>query len=132
MQGWLFLTFIMVGSLVGVTGMRQFFVEPLSDLSVNAIWFLLQILPLLLCLPAALRGQLKGMFFLCLVSTLYFIHGVLIVFDPELFTGQSQSYFYRWLCAPLRPCSCASFASSMPLKGPMSQRAWSPTLRLSE
>ena len=47
MQGWLFLTFIMVGSLVGVTGMRQFFVEPLSDLSVNAIWFVLQILPLL-------------------------------------------------------------------------------------
>ena len=51
MQGWLFLTFIMVGSLVGVTGMRQFFVEPLSDLSVNAIWFVLQILPLLLACP---------------------------------------------------------------------------------
>ena len=89
----------MIGSLIGVTGMRQFFVEPLPDPSVNAIWFVLQILPLLLCLPAALRGQLKGMFFLCLVSTLYFIHGVLIVFDPALFYwAVAELFFSLALC----------------------------------
>ena len=99
MQGWLFLTFVMIGSLIGVTGMRQFFVEPLPDPSVNATWFVLQILPLLLCLPAALRGQLKGMFFLCLVSTLYFIHGVLIVFDPALFYwAVAELFFSLALC----------------------------------
>ena len=99
MQGWLFLTFVMIGSLIGVTGMRQFFVEPLPDPSVNAIWFVLQILPLLLCLPAAMRGQLKGMFFLCLVSTLYFIHGVLIVFDPALFYwAVAELFFSLALC----------------------------------
>ena len=31
MQGWLFLTFIMVGSLLGVTGLRQFFIDPLHN-----------------------------------------------------------------------------------------------------
>ena len=99
MQGWLFLTFVMIRSLIGVTGMRQFFVEPLPDPSVNAIWFVLQILPLLLCLPAAMRGQLKGMFFLCLVSTLYFIHGVLIVFDPALFYwAVAELFFSLALC----------------------------------
>ena len=99
MQGWLFLTFVMIGSLIGVTGMRQFFVEPLPDPSVNAIWFVLQILPLLLCLPAAMRGQLKGMFFMCLVSTLYFIHGVLIVFDPALFYwAVAELFFSLALC----------------------------------
>ena len=79
MQGWLFLTFIMVGSLLGITGLRQFFIDPLPTTTLNAVWFFIQVLPLLLCLPSALRGQLKGMFFLCLVSTLYFIHGVLNV-----------------------------------------------------
>ena len=53
MRGWLFLTFILIGSLIGVTGMRQIFIEPLPNPSANGIWLVLQILPLLLCLPAA-------------------------------------------------------------------------------
>ena len=39
------------------------------------------------------------MFFLCLVSTLYFIHGVLIVFDPELFYwAVAELFFSLSLC----------------------------------
>ena len=49
MQGWLFLTFVMIGSLIGVTGMRQIFIEPLPDPSANVVWLVLQIMPLLLC-----------------------------------------------------------------------------------
>ena len=99
MQGWLFLTFIMVGSLLGITGLRQFFIDPLPTTTLNAVWFFIQVLPLLLCLPSALRGQLKGMFFLCLVSTLYFIHGVLNVFDPALFYwGAAELFFALGLC----------------------------------
>ncbi len=99
MQGWLFLTFIMVGSLLGVTGLRQFFIDPLPTTALNTIWFFVQALPLLLCLPSALRGQLKGMFFLCLVSTLYFIHGVLNVFDPTMFYwGAAEIFFALALC----------------------------------
>lgn len=99
MQGWLFLTFIMVGSLLGVTGLRQFFIDPLPTTALNTTWFFVQALPLLLCLPSALRGQLKGMFFLCLVSTLYFIHGVLNVFDPTMFYwGAAEIFFALALC----------------------------------
>lgn len=94
MQGWLFLTFIMIGSLIGVTGLRQFLLDPIPEASVNAVWFVLQIMPLLLCIPSALRGQLKGMFFLCLVSILYFIHGVLIIFDPALFYWAAAELFF--------------------------------------
>jgi hypothetical protein len=36
MQGWLFLTFIMIGSLIGVTGLRQFFIEPLPTTALTA------------------------------------------------------------------------------------------------
>ena len=43
MQGWLFLTFILIGSLVGVTGMRQIFIEPLPDPSANVVWLVLQL-----------------------------------------------------------------------------------------
>ena len=66
MQGWLFLTFIVVGSLVGITGMRLFFFDPLPTTALNVTWFVLQILPLLLTLPSAMRGNLKGMFFFVL------------------------------------------------------------------
>ena len=99
MQGWLFLTFIMMGSLIGVTGLRQFIVDPIPVASVNAIWFFLQILPLLLCLPSAMQGKLKGMFFLCLVSILYFVHGILIIFDPSLFYwAVAELFFALALC----------------------------------
>jgi uncharacterized membrane protein len=99
MQGWLFLTFVMVGSLIGVTGLRQFFFDPLPTMALNSVWFGLQILPLLVTLPSAMRGQLKGMFFLCLISTLYFIHGVLTVFDPALFYwGVAELFFALSLC----------------------------------
>ena len=66
MQGWLFLTFVVVGSLVGITGMRLFFFDPLPTTALNVTWFVLQIMPLLLTLPSAMRGNLKGMFFFML------------------------------------------------------------------
>ena len=44
MQGWLFLTFIMVGSLLGITGLRQFFIDPLPTTPLNAVWFFIQVL----------------------------------------------------------------------------------------
>ena len=85
MRGWLFLSLICTGSLLAVTGLRQFFIEPLGTSSSNSVWFLIQVLPLLLPLPGALRGQLRSMFLLCLVSSLYFIHAVLVINDEPLF-----------------------------------------------
>ena len=99
MKGWLFIILIMLGSLVSLTGLRQFFIEPLATPSVNAAWFVIQIAPLLFTIPGVMQGQLKSMFILCMVSTLYFIHGILVIFDPALFWfGTAELFFSLALC----------------------------------
>ena len=81
MQGWLFLSLLTTGSLFAITGLRQFFLSPWSDPTVNFIWFLVQVSPLLLTLPGLLRGNVRSTFILCLASLLFFAHGILIVFE---------------------------------------------------
>ncbi len=99
MKGWLFLILVMAGSLLAVNGLRQFFIEPLPTGWINFLWFAIQIAPLLAALPGAMRGHVRGMFVLCIVSTLYFIHGVLIVFDPALFiVATCELFFSLSLC----------------------------------
>jgi uncharacterized membrane protein len=100
MKGWLFLSLMMVGSLFAMTGLRQFFIEPLDDAGANAAWFIIQLLPLLLPLPGFIRSNLRPVFFMCMSSTLYFIHGVLVVFDPEMqLFGIFEIVFALGLCA---------------------------------
>ncbi|MEM7077786.1 MAG: DUF2069 domain-containing protein [Pseudomonadota bacterium] len=84
MAGWIFTNLVMVGSIIALTGLRQFFIDPLGDTTSNAIWFFLQILPLLLPLPGMLSAKLRSSFVMCLVSMLYFVHGVMYAFDPHL------------------------------------------------
>ncbi len=74
--------------------MRQFFIEPLASASSNGIWFLIQVLPLLLALPGALKSELSSMFMLCLISSLYFIHAVLVISDDRLFLAASVELFF--------------------------------------
>jgi uncharacterized membrane protein len=83
-SGHLFVAFLLLGSIVALTGLRQFFIEPLENGAINALWFVVQILPLLLTLPGLIRARLRSTFILCLISLLYFIHGVLAAFDPTL------------------------------------------------
>ena len=44
--------------------------------------WLLQVLPLLLFLPGLVKGNPRSLLWLSLVDLLYFIHGVLVAFDP--------------------------------------------------
>ena len=84
LQGWIFLSLILIGSLVAVTGLRQFIFDPIANAGTNAAWFVVQLIPLLVPLPGLLRGHLTSTFILCLASLLYFIHGVMLAFDPDL------------------------------------------------
>ena len=77
MKGLQFASLLLIGSLFAVTGLRQFFVEPLESPVPNTLWFLIQVLPLLLILPGVLRGTHRGYFYTVLAASLYFIHGVL-------------------------------------------------------
>jgi uncharacterized membrane protein len=85
-KGFQFLCLLMIGSLFSITGLRQFFVQPLDAPSVNALWFAIQVLPLLLVLPGVLRGSFRGYLFASLAASLYFIHGTLQAATPGLRT----------------------------------------------
>ena len=73
-----FLSFIGIGSLIALTGLRQFFVEPLETPLPNAAWFLIQITPLLVVVPGIMRGRPRSFLFCALAGMLYFCHGVLV------------------------------------------------------
>jgi uncharacterized membrane protein len=84
MKGLQLTCLLMIGSLFAINGLRQFFVEPLPTPHVNLIWFLIQVLPLLAVLPGTLRNRYRSYVFAALVSTLYFIHGVLLAATADL------------------------------------------------
>jgi uncharacterized membrane protein len=77
LRGLQFLTLFCIGSLFALTGLRQFFVEPLASANTNLIWFGIQVLPLLLVLPGVLRLTPRSYLFAILAAMLYFCHGVL-------------------------------------------------------
>jgi len=84
MKGYQLLTLMLLGSLFALTGLRQFFVQPLASPVPNALWFLLQVAPLLATLPGLLQGSARGFFFAILAAMLYFIHGVMEAATADL------------------------------------------------
>ena len=83
LRGLQFLCLLWIGSLFALTGLRQFFVEPLASSSSNLIWFAIQVLPLLLILPGVLRLIPRSFLLASLAAMLYFCHGVLQAVAPE-------------------------------------------------
>jgi uncharacterized membrane protein len=84
MKPYQLLALILIGSLFALTGLRQFFVQPLASPLPNLLWFLLQVAPLLAILPAILQGSARGFFYAILAAMLYFIHGVMQAATPDL------------------------------------------------
>jgi uncharacterized membrane protein len=82
-QGLQFLCLISIGSLFALTGLRQFFVDPLANPVPNLIWFIIQVLPLLLVLPGVLKLRPRSYLLGALGAMLYFSHGVLLTVSPE-------------------------------------------------
>lgn len=83
LRGLQFLCMLWIGSLFALTGLRQFFVEPLASTSSNLIWFGIQVLPLLLILPGIMRLKVRSFLLASLAAMLYFCHGVLQAVSPE-------------------------------------------------
>jgi uncharacterized membrane protein len=82
-RGLQFLSFLCAGSIVGLTGLRQLFIDPLEDPTDNLIWFAIQVLPIALVVPGMLRHGPRSYLFAALAAMLYFCHGVLLVVTPE-------------------------------------------------
>ncbi len=99
MNSWLFTTFVALGSLVAMIGLKQFFLWPIDDNTINVIWFLLQVAPLLLPLPGIMSGQVRATFIVCLASQLYFVAGVLAMVDETTrLYGAVEITFALMLC----------------------------------
>lgn len=86
MKGYQLTALLLIGSLFALTGLRQFFVQPLDSPLPNLIWFTLQVVPLIAVLPGVLRPTARGFFYAILASMLYFIHGVMEAATVELRT----------------------------------------------
>ena len=71
------------GSLFALTGLRQFFSEPLAHPLPNALWFLIQVLPILLVVPGIVRLKPRSFLLAALAAMLYFGHGVLVSVTPD-------------------------------------------------
>ena len=84
MQGWIFLTLVAIGSLFSLTALRQLFLDPLDNPVSNWIWLALQVAPLLALLPGVLKANQNTYFFTICVAMLYFVHGVMVAWTPEL------------------------------------------------
>ena len=96
----LLLLLLTMGSLVALTGLRQFLLQPLATQPSNIIWFLLQIAPILLVLPGAIRLKRTPLFLASLVSTLYFIHGVMLAStEPMRTVGVIEAVIALAACA---------------------------------
>lgn len=80
----LLIIFILMGSLIAITGLRQFLLDPIQKLPLDGFWFALQVLPLLILLPGLIRAQRKAFMYCALVSLFYFVHGVMLSTNPEL------------------------------------------------
>lgn len=79
----LLIILMLLGSLLAITGVRQFMLDPISNNATNGLWFALQILPLLLVLPGLLRGQRNGFVYCALAALLYLVHGIMLASDPQ-------------------------------------------------
>lgn len=98
-QGLMLLTYVCVGSLFAITGVRQLLLAPWDNTLANLVWFVIQVLPLLATLPGLMRGQIRSTFLLCLFALLYFVHGIMVIFEPELRPlGIVEACFALGLC----------------------------------
>ncbi len=86
LRGIQFLCLLAIGSLFALTGLRQFFMEPLANPGPNTLWFVIQVSPLLAVLPGILRQSARSYLLAALAAMLYFCHGVLVAITPDLRT----------------------------------------------
>ena len=71
-----FTLLLWIGCLFALVGMQRFFFDSLPSPMATIAVFIIQVAPLLLVTPAALRTGSRGPLWVCLAMLLYFVHGV--------------------------------------------------------
>jgi len=86
LRGLQLLCLFCLGSLFALTGLKQFFIEPLASPLPNLLWFLVQVFPLLAVTPGVLRLRARSCLLAALAAMLYFSHGVMVAITPDMRT----------------------------------------------
>lgn len=105
LRGLQFLCLLCLGSLFALTGLKQFFIEPLASTLPNLLWFLVQVFPLLAVIPGVLRLKPRSYLLAALAAMLYFSHGVMVAITPDM-----RAYGLWEVGFSMGLVLCASFA----------------------
>ena len=71
-----FTLLLWIGSLFALLGLQRFVLDPLDSLLASAVVFIVQVAPLLLLTPLALRPGPRGPLWIALTLPLYLMHGI--------------------------------------------------------
>jgi uncharacterized membrane protein len=93
------LSLISLGSIFSVLALYRYFVDPLASLLASTAVLVLQVAPLLLLVFGVIFLRSRQIFYLAIISLLYFIHGVVQVVDPgSRAFGLAEAVFAILLC----------------------------------
>ena len=77
----MFLCLVMIGSQFSLACLNELVLQPQRP--VSWVWLALQVIPLIAVIPGILRAHLNSTFLTILIAQLFFIHGVVVAFEPE-------------------------------------------------
>lgn len=90
---------ISLGSIFSLLALYRFFVDPFGSLLTSTTVLLLQVAPLLFLVFGVIFLRSRQIFYLAMVSLLYFTHGVVQVVDPaSRIFGLAEVGFALLLC----------------------------------
>ena len=93
------LSLISLGSIFSVLALYRYFVDPLDTLMVSTAVLLLQVAPLLVLVFGVIFLHSRKIFYLAMVSLLYFMHGIVLMVLPESRAfGLAEVVFALVLC----------------------------------
>ncbi len=93
------MSLISLGSIFSVLALYRYFVDPLGSLLASTTVLLLQMAPLLFLVFGVIFLRSRQIFYLAMVSLLYFTHGVVQLVDPDSRVfGSAELVFALLLC----------------------------------
>ena len=77
------LSLVSLGSVFSVLALYRYFVDPFDSLLISTSMLILQAAPLLVLVFGVVFLRSRQIFYLAMVSLLYFMHGIVLMVLPE-------------------------------------------------
>ena len=93
------LSLVSLGSIFSVLALYRYFFDPFDSLLISTFMLLLQVAPLLALVFGVVLLRSRQIFYLAMVSLLYFMHGIVLMVLPESRAfGLAEVIFALVLC----------------------------------